>query len=654
VYHARVSSVRARVSAVLVVLGSLSIAGLLLHRNDILYGYCLRLALPALAALPVLLAAIGVGHTLRVLACRLFARGATVQAGPLSEDLATGLPWFGSLCFLIACAGTSALAFHGWTLVCAALGFRRCLVALRTRVGSRLLFAAAWLAGLSALCALLIAQLPAISLDEVAYHLAVPRAWLIEGRVFAMPLHSHSYFPFGIESASLPLLATLGDRGAIAFHFVILASFVAALFALAELVRDTTSDSDESATALTWLVAAVATTPALVMVSGVGWIDAPFLALSITLCARMRRLLSVISAGGAVSRVALCECGVTVAAGALSKYTWAFVLLMVFAAALWCLRHARAQAMSVLACAVMGVLFGSIFFVRNLLWTGNPVAPFLRPDSPHVSGFNVASGAFELLANYLYDPIMVDESLGAAAPTLLLAFLVAQAELRAHPFLRALGFSATVASGLLMALGAASRLLLPFVTAAAATGAFALALALREQRALARLTSAALLGVATLQLLFIATMIAQYAPFSVVGRGEAAIVAEHRPLSPAIDWLNQHLPPDSKTLVLGIQESYWFTRRVRVGGNFDGPRVAAYLREPSAAALSSKLLRDGFTHVALYPKNLLLAAVEERGRRAESKTALDADTARVLRETLTQKAQQVGQGAGVTLLQLTR
>jgi hypothetical protein len=77
-------------------------------------------------------------------------------------------------------------------------------------------------------CAFVAAQAPPSSLDELAYHLAVPHTWVLEGRAVALPLLSHSWFPLGIESADLPSLSLLGAiDGGIASHFLHLFAAIA-------------------------------------------------------------------------------------------------------------------------------------------------------------------------------------------------------------------------------------------------------------------------------------------------------------------------------------------------------------------------------------------------------------------------------------------
>ena len=63
--------------------------------------------------------------------------------------------------------------------------------------------------------------------------------------------------------------------------------------------------------------------------------------------------------------------------------------------------------------------------------------------------------------------------------------------------------------------------------------------------------------------------------------------------------LDAELPPGSRTLIVGLNETYWFTHQVRGGGNFDGPRISRYLEALTPEALFARLKRDGITHVAV-------------------------------------------------------
>jgi hypothetical protein len=88
-----------------------------------------------------------------------------------------------------------------------------------------------------------------------------------------------------------------------------------------------------------------------------------------------------------------------------------------------------------------------------------------------------------------------------------------------------------------------------------------------------------------------------------------------RPSVMAVRALDASLPADSRTLIIGLNETYWFAHSVRGGGNFDGPRMSHYLEAPTAEALRAKLSADGITHVAIMnipPPTTVMKKLEER------------------------------------------
>src|SRR5207248_4606390 len=184
--------------------------------------------LSVLLALLEAFAIIGVGFAIR----GAFARTWCADDADLPRDFLLGYPLFGALCFLVGTLNVSSWSMAVVLVVCAVGGI---YVVVR-RVESRppvmpviaeplVLIALA----IVFLCALIVAQAPPSSLDELAYHLAVPWTWVKEHRAIDLPLISHSYFPLGIESADLPLLSILGQlAGGIASHFLHLGAAVAA------------------------------------------------------------------------------------------------------------------------------------------------------------------------------------------------------------------------------------------------------------------------------------------------------------------------------------------------------------------------------------------------------------------------------------------
>jgi len=603
---------------------------------------------PLLLATPLLLAVLGTGVLLRWLVERRF--GATRVALPapvvLGLDLAVGLPALGTLCFVLACVDCSRALLTGPALALAALG----LLSLRGRASALHVvpledwpsFACFACVALGLLGAAMVAQLPPFTIDEVAYHMAAPKAWIQEGRVTELPLNSHSYFPFGVESAALPLLLWAGETGTRAFHFVILALFATGL-GLGYAWLESLGGRRSAALA----VAVLASTPPLVLTGGVAWVDAPLLALTFALCIRLSRALEEGFEPPTLGQLAL-----VVAAGTLTKYTWSVALVAGFVATAIAARGSRKALVGLAASGAAGVALGSVFFVRNALWTGNPVAPFLDAATPAVTGFNTGTSQLELWKNYLYDGTMVDESIGPTLLGLALAFAVLQRSLAGMGITRALGVMSTLGLLALGTLGAAGRLLLPFACVAGVLGVLALERATAEHPRAQRLVALAVLMSAYVQLTFAMTAVAQYEPFAPLSTSDAEIVARERPIARATAFIDAQLPPDSLTLVLGIHESYDFAHRVRTGGNFDGPRVARYLIAESPAALYAKLRRDGFTHVAVYAKSLLVGEGQERGRQAEWRTRISVASSARLSRLLQEHADSVAQGEGVMVFAL--
>jgi hypothetical protein len=101
-----------------------------------------------------------------------------------------------------------------------------------------------------------------------------------------------------------------------------------------------------------------------------------------------------------------------------------------------------------------------------------------------------------------------------------------------------------------------------------------------------------------------------------VADSDASFLMKQRPSYASIAWLNATLPENSRTLVIGTGESFWFSHRVRAGGNFDSARISAYLETPTTDALREKLRREGITHIAVItvtaPPTQVARKIEER------------------------------------------
>ena len=482
-----------------------------------------RIGVPFLLACLVALACVGAGFLAR-------------REHGLAENLAVGYPIFGTICFLIGWLRISTWTMVPLVAIFAIVGGLSVVPApspARTAEGGGPpLFAIA----LVILCAFVAAQAPPNSLDEVAYHLAIPWTWVKEGRAIDLPLLSHSYFPLGVESADLPLFTLLGTNGGIASHFLHLFAVVATV---ALLFRDD------------WLiVAAIVTAPVLAVTAGWSLVDWNLLAVALVL----------VRAAEDDDRTTM---SAALAAGLLTKYTFIPVAAIVL------ITQRRWRGL------IPGVVGGSVFFIRNTLLTGNPFAPFLSAMAPHVSHYR--SGAY--LSDYIFDGHFLDESLGAS----LLAACGG-----------AIGITSLALMGagvILFFLAPSARILVPFFALPASRAS----VSWRPLRVV--------LGVAiAAQLLLLLYFVDRSGAVALIsGHGsDQQFLAMARPSTTTIAAVDGALPANSRLLVIGLNETFWFQHRVRGGGNFDGPRMTRYLGAGTPEALYARLRADGITHVAIF------------------------------------------------------
>ena len=504
-------------------------------------------------------------------------------------DFLLGYPVFGTALFLVGLLKISAWTLIPLLVLGAVAGIAYLLKAYADDVESEWLvlewpapFVFAVLA-----CGFVVAQAPPVSLDELAYHLAVPHAWVQEGRALELPLLSHSYFPLGIESADLLPLALLGrTAGGIASHFLHLFAAIATTMLV---VRRTGS----------WLAtAAIVTTPALAITAGWSFVEWPlaglFVALYVALESDDRDTASAATA-----------------AGLLTKYTF-----LPFALIAWALKRRIPK---------WTALLGLVFFIRNLLLTANPFAPFLGSDAPHVSGYRAVA-----LADYVFEAKFVDEALGAS----ILALPVFATG--------GIAIASAVLALALFFLAPSSRILVPFLVVPSLSAAPAL-----RRRVLAALMAVAIV----LQTFLVVWFTARGNAFTLLSgmTSDEEFLRKERPSFPTIEWMDTVLPPDSRTLLVGLGETYWFAHRVRGGGNFDGPRISRYLTVPAADALHERLRADGITHVAIVTVPIATQVAEKR---EERQTNLSPEAQRMLAQTLDRYAASVISRGNVTLFTL--
>jgi hypothetical protein len=555
-------------------------------------GLAQRLAVPLLLALLDAMAAIGMGFIVRGLRGRVWRFDDETAHPDLALDLLLGVPLFGTACFLV---GTVRVA--SWTMIpllivfglagayAVARYFESRQRATPTALTPADRFALVAIA-IIFLCAFIAAQTPPSTLDELAYHLAVPWTWVKEGRAIALPLVSHSYFPLGVESASLPMLTILGNiAGGLSSHLLHLLIALAATIVIAR------------RTGNLLLTAAIVATPALAITAGWSLVDWAMAGLAIALS-------GAIEDGDVPTAVA------ALGAGLLTKYTFVPIAALLLLAGFRKLEPAARWRI-----AAIGLAIGSVFFIRNVILTGNPVAPFLSANAPHVAGYR--SPVY--LSSYVFDGHFIDESLGAS----LLGIAVATTG-GAGWLMLAAGFG-------LMFLAPSARILVPFFAVAASRVRI-----VAESRTLRLVLAATIAG----QVLLGVYVVASTDAFSLIATpvSEAEYLTKMRASFKPVRALDAELPPDSRTLVIGLSETYWFDHQVRGGGNFDGPRVSRYLEAPTPEVLYGRLKRDGITHVAI---TSVPAPTSVAKKREERDMSLSVEAQRALALTLDHYATNV-------------
>lgn len=597
-----------------------------------------RLSLPLLLAGATIFAAFGTGRMLtRFVAARAYP-GTPPPRADAASDFLLGYPLFGLFAFLVATLSAGAVAQTLVLIAGIVLGALALRDLERQSDGDPCSDAAraiGWIgAALFLALGFLHAQAPAFTLDELAYHLAIPRQWAIAGSAIELPLLSHSYFPLGIESADLPAIAILGADGAIATHFVHLFAAAATALLLFRWLGTT------AVGAAAWL--AIVSTPALLLTAGWAWNEWPLLGIVIVAV----RSAMQFAAGRAEESARL---SMALAAGMLVKYTFAPAALVIVGATFLAVRRDRVRTAFLVRGLIIAAIAGSAFLLRNLILTGNPLAPFFQDGAPAVSQFRWEGSLLATARGYLFHGQFLDEALGVALPSLAVAGLLVIATGTLHARLLCGGFF--VSAALLVSLAPSSRILIPFLAIPAAFAAASLSgAASRSWRGIAALLLILAAG-AQLHLAFFHTLRSGVAPLTAgVVSGEEFLAANRRGFL-AIQAIDRALPLRSRTLVLGTNEIFWFSREVVGGGNADGPRISRWL---ASGDLAAKLQRERVTHVAIVPAGLFVSEGPSDRRALERSTVLEPAAAEALQRFLATNGRELTSSDDFALYEIAR
>src|SRR5438309_1037219 len=210
--------------------------------------------------------------------------------------------------------------------------------------------------------------------------------------------------------------AILGTGGGVASHFLHLFAAIAVVVLLLRNTKDCPI-----------MTVAIVATPALALTAGWSLVDWIVLGVSLV-------LVNALEQDDAATVTA------AVAAGMMTKYTFIPIAII----AILVTRKFRGL--------IPGVAIGSIFFIRNLILTGNPIAQFFTDLAPHVAHYR--AGAF--LSDYVFDGRFIDESLGASL------FIACTMTAGMVPWIL------IAAGALLFLLAPSARLLVPFFAIPAA------------------------------------------------------------------------------------------------------------------------------------------------------------------------------------------
>ncbi len=222
--------------------------------------------------------------------------------------------------------------------------------------------------GLATLFAVIGALAPSTMMDwdSLAYHLAVPKTWIIDGQIHSIPYIHHSNFPQAVDNLYLWGLQWGGESGAKAFSAAFLVYGLLTAFGL--------SRQEYGRRAGWWAALGIASVPLIVWESGTAYIDVAhglYAGVGIYFAAKLlarpteRRWLW------------LAALFLSFAAG--SKYTGLqtiFAASLVVGLGLVVKKQAALGFKTAILLGFVAMALASPWYIRNVVWKGNPVFPF--------------------------------------------------------------------------------------------------------------------------------------------------------------------------------------------------------------------------------------------------------------------------------------
>lgn len=477
-----------------------------------------------------------------------------------------------------------------------------------------------YLAGLPVVLALAGSLAPptASEWDSLSYHLAMPKLYLMHHAIEWIPFCPHSNFPFTMEMLYTLGLALRGPIAAKLFHWLAYALTVSAVYYFGK------RHLDERAGAIAAFIAA--TMPIMASEAVSAYVD---VALALYTVLTFWAASNALIANRSPRWLVMAGMMAGVAMGIKYLGLVAFMLLL-----LWMLVAYRAQSRrpgwrtSAAMGLVVALVIASPWYVKNVLWTGNPVFPFAYEvfdgrnwDLPraqayeeHQRGFGMGRKPLDYLAlpmrvtlwPWNYNPrastkrFEMFPSIGSAIGPAYLVFLTTLLLIsRPPPVVKALtltGLSLFTAWAVLMQY---NRYLLPCLCVLSLPVGFAAEEMMRRSQptrwaAVGALSFCGLLGVVTTTLL-----VAPALPVIFGTVGEEAYLARSFDGYEACQYINDHLPEGVEILTLGEPRGFYLNRDYLWGDPMQH-KMIPYETIATPQQLVREYRRLGVSHVLVH------------------------------------------------------
>jgi 4-amino-4-deoxy-L-arabinose transferase-like glycosyltransferase len=443
---------------------------------------------------------------------------------------------------------------------------------------------------------------PPVMFDALNYHLAFPARWLAAGGFVEFPRHFFSYYPSAHGLLYSFALATVGPWGANAVHWW--------FGALAVLAAAELGGHLGGRRAATWAAACFGLTPAVLEIGGHAIADLAVAAFAGAALVALTRPEST-----AWTWRTAATAGLLAGTAAATKYLALATVVLPVALALVVLAPRRRPA----ACAAFAVgaaIALAPWLGRNLLWTGNPVYPYLqtvlggppceRDLSAELASTTQSPGAFRsALPRALTAPVVrtfTPLREGGLIGAHWLILVPVAAAVRGLPRRRtaALWLAAAAAALAWGSLDHYARFLLPaMVPAAALAGAAAAALTASASRTVARLFTVLLTGVLAWNATVIASTFNLDQLSTVAGHlSQRDFVNRWVSYGPAIPAVEEAVPDDGVILLVAEPRNLYVNREVLVEDPYRTPLLIELARGcHDSSELARRVSSLGATHV---------------------------------------------------------